>query len=84
MDKETIHSKIAEVISELFDIETSRITLDATFEDLELTSIDAIDLVVELQRLTGKKVSEARLRKVRTVGDVVDMIHAQLNESPSA
>jgi acyl carrier protein len=81
MDKQAIHDKIAEVISELFDIDRSRITLDAKFEDLELTSIDAIDMVVELQRFTGKKLTESGLRSVRTVGDVVELVHAHVTSS---
>ena len=80
MDKQVIHDKIAEVISDLFDIEKSRITLDAKFEDLELTSIDAIDMVVELQRFTGRKLTEAGLRNVRTIGDVVELVHAHVNK----
>jgi acyl carrier protein len=78
MDKQAIHDKIADVISELFDIDRSRITLEAKFEDLELTSIDAIDMVVELQRFTGKKLTESGLRSVRTVGDVVELVHAHV------
>lgn len=84
MDKQTIHDKISDVISDLFDIERSRITLDAKFEDLELTSIDAIDLVVELQRFTGKKLTEAGLRNVRTVGDVVELVHAHVAKGEQA
>lgn len=82
MDKQAIHAKIADVISELFDIDRSRITLDATFESLELTSIDAIDMVVELQRYTGKKLTEAGLRNVRTVGDVVELVYAHVTGTP--
>jgi len=84
MDKQVIHDKVAEVISDLFDIDRSRITLDAKFEDLELTSIDAIDLVVELQRFTGKKLTEAGLRSVRTIGDVVELVHAHVNKDKQA
>jgi len=80
MDKQAIHDKIADVISELFDIDRSRITLDAKFEDLELTSIDAIDMVVELQRFTGKKLTEAGIRNVRTIGDVVELVHAHVTK----
>jgi acyl carrier protein len=78
MDKNDIHQKIAEVISDLFDIDRSRITLEATFQDLELTSIDAIDLAVELQRYTGKKLTETGLRGVRTIGDVVELVYANV------
>lgn len=84
MNRQAIHDKIAEVISELFDIDRSRITLEATFQDLELTSIDAIDLVVELQRYTGKKLTEAGLRNVRTIGDVVELVHANVIKSEQA
>lgn len=78
MDKQEIFEKIAAVISELFDIDKSKITLESTFQDLELTSLDAIDLVVELQRITGKKVTEAGLRSVRTIGDVVELVQSHL------
>lgn len=84
MDKQVIHAKIADVISDLFDIDKSRITLDAKFEDLELTSIDAIDMVVELQRFTGKKLTEAGLRNVRTIGDVVELVHAHVTKGDQA
>jgi acyl carrier protein len=84
MDKQVIHDKIADVISELFDIDRSRITLDAKFEDLQLTSIDAIDMVVELQRFTGKKLTEAGLRNVRTIGDVVELVHAHVTQGEKA
>jgi acyl carrier protein len=80
MNKNDIHQKIAEVISDLFDIDRSRITLEATFQDLELTSIDAIDLAVELQRYTGKKLTEAGLRGVRTIGDVVELVYANVTK----
>lgn len=81
MDKQEVFDKVAAVISELFDIDRSRLTLDARFEDLELTSIDAIDLVVELQRITGRKVTEAGFRNVRTIGDVVELVHAHVAQA---
>jgi acyl carrier protein len=47
-------------------------------DDLDLDSIDAIDLAVRLQDLTGKRVDESRLREVRTVRDVVELIELML------
>lgn len=82
MDKSQIHEKVIEVMSDLFDLDRSRLTLDAKFEDLELTSLDAIDMVVELQRFTGRKVTEAGFRNVRTIGDVVDLVHALVTQPP--
>jgi acyl carrier protein len=48
------------------------------FEDLDLDSIDAVDLVVKLQDYTGKKIQVAEFKSARTVGDVVERVYAQL------
>jgi len=84
MDRQAIFDKITEVMSDLFDLDRATITPESRFEDLKLTSLDAIDLVVELQRLTGRKVDEKGLRKVRTVGDVVALVEAHLTEGKTA
>lgn len=77
-------SHIAEVLSkylqDLFDLPTEKLILTARLsEDLDLDSIDAIDLVVKLQEYTGRKISPSEFKSVRTVGDVVDKIYAQVN-----
>ena len=43
-------------------------------EDLDLDSIDAVDMAARIQELTGKRVAEDDLVRMRTVGDVVDVI----------
>ena len=50
------------------------------FEDLDLDSIDAVDLVVRLQDLTGRKIKPDQFKTVRTVSDVVDRVHDLLAE----
>ena len=77
-------SQIAEVLSkylqDLFDLPTEKVILTARLsEDLDLDSIDAIDLVVKLQEYTGRKISPSEFKSVRTIGDVVDKIYAQVN-----
>ncbi len=77
-------SHIAEVLSkylqDLFDLPTEKLILTARLsEDLDLDSIDAIDLVVKLQEYTGRKISPSEFKSVRTIGDVVDKIYAQVN-----
>ncbi|WP_242392189.1 acyl carrier protein [Anaeromyxobacter oryzisoli] len=75
MDESAIFEKIAQVMSDLFDLDRSQITRESRFQDLGITSIDAIDLVVELQRVTGKKLSaESGIKDVRTIGDVVMLV----------
>ena len=57
---------------ELFQLEPGRITPEARLaDDLEIDSIDAVDLVDHVRRLTGRKISAEDFRSVRTVGDLV-------------
>jgi acyl carrier protein len=77
-------SDIAEVLSkylqDLFDLPTEKLVLTARLsDDLDLDSIDAVDLVVKLQEYTGRKISPSEFKSVRTIGDVVDKIYAQVN-----
>lgn len=63
-------SHIAEVLSkylqDLFDLPTEKLILTARLsEDLDLDSIDAIDLVVKLQEYTGRKISPSEFKSVR-------------------
>ena len=54
------------------------------YQDLDLDSIDAIDMVVYLQDWTGREVPEEALRAVRTVDDVVSMVETHLAGGPRA
>jgi acyl carrier protein len=77
--KAEIIATLSEYLQSLFNIEPEKITLDARLsDDLDLDSIDAVDLIVKLQEYTGKKIEPAEFKKVRTIGDVVDKLHDQL------
>jgi acyl carrier protein len=80
MDRQQIFDKVTQLMADLFDLDRSSITLESKFQDLGLTSIDAIDLVVELQTMTGRKVNEAGLRNVRTIGDIVTLVEEHLKQ----
>ena len=55
--------------------------LEWEWNDLEIDSIDAIDLMDRLRRQTGRKIVSERFRSVRTVSDLVDTIHQLVNET---
>jgi acyl carrier protein len=80
MTREQIFEKVTQLMADLFDLDRAVLTPEAKFQDLGLTSIDAIDLVVELQTMTGRKVSEAGLREVRTIGDIVSLVEKHLEQ----
>ncbi|MBI5608678.1 MAG: acyl carrier protein [Deltaproteobacteria bacterium] len=82
MNRDEIFEKVRDILAEMFEIDPATVKLESQLvQDLDLDSIDAIDMVVKLQELTGKRVEEAKLRKVRTVGDVVDLVESHLGES---
>ena len=75
MTKEEIYGRIRSTLIDNFEVPAERISLEAKLgDDLELDSIDAIDMAVQLQELTGARVDENELRKLRTVGDTVDLV----------
>ena len=84
MEREEILIRIREYMVGLFDTPPAAVTLDADLvEDLDLDSIDAIDLVVKLQELTGKKIKADEFKSVRKMHDVVDRIYEMTNATSS-
>lgn len=75
MSRDEIYAQIRATLIEHFEIAAERITNEANLtDDLELDSIDAIDMAVRIQQLTHVRVEEDELRKLRTVGDTVDLV----------
>lgn len=82
MTRDEVFGQIRAMMVEMFELEESDVTMEAkVFEDLDLDSIDAIDLVARLQQLTGRRVEEDKLREVRTVEDIVGLVTAQLEQA---
>ncbi|RLZ06926.1 acyl carrier protein [Acinetobacter sp. 2JN-4] len=75
LTQEHVLAKLREWMQDLFEIEPEDIRLDSNlYEDLDVDSIDAIDLVVKIKELTGKQVQPEDFKAVRTVLDVVTVI----------
>lgn len=83
-DKEQIYGKLREVLVELFEIDADKITPQANlYTDLDIDSIDAVDLVIKLKEITGKKIQAEEFKQVRTVNDVVEAVYQLLNVAPA-
>lgn len=80
MTSEDIFLKLRDVLADSFRLDPAKITLDANlFTDLDLDSIDAVELAIQLQELAGRRVKAEEFKHVRTVRDVVEAVHAMLN-----
>jgi acyl carrier protein len=81
MTKEEIFARLSTVLQETFNTPSEKITLTARlYEDLDIDSIDAVDLLIKLRSLTERRLQPEAFRTVRTIGDVVDAIYLHLAE----
>lgn len=81
-EPQTIYQEVSALLTKLFEIEPDRISPDARlYEDLELDSIDAVDMIVHLQKKTGKKIKPEAFKSVRTVQDVVNAVEQLLKDA---
>ncbi|WP_439850097.1 acyl carrier protein [Pseudomonas syringae] len=78
--REDIFDILRTAMVELFELEPERVTLEANlYQDLEIDSIDAVDLIDHIKRRTGKKIAAEAFKSVRTVNDVVEAVYQLVN-----
>ncbi|AMO46758.1 acyl carrier protein [Kosakonia oryzendophytica] len=81
IEKNEIYQEVSTLLTKLFEIDPQDISPESRlYEDLELDSIDAVDMIVHLQKKTGKKIKPEEFKAVRTVQDVVDAVERLLQE----
>jgi acyl carrier protein len=82
LTRDEVLARLADDMHALFEIPRESVVPEARlYEDLDLDSIDAVDLLVKLQELTGKRIRPEDYKTVRTVGDVLDRVMDLLAES---
>jgi acyl carrier protein len=83
--REEIFATLQAALVELFELDAERVTLEANlYQDLEIDSIDAVDLIDHIKRQTGKKIAAEEFKAVRTVGDVVEAVYQVVNAEAAA
>ena len=79
MDKEEILYKVEDVIVDFLAIDRALIKPETKlFEDLDFDSIDAIELILQLEEKYDEKISADNLKSARTIQDVVDCLYELL------
>ncbi len=82
MTKEELFDRIRDILRDTFEIDPVRVTPQASLgADLDIDSIDAVDLIVQLKPLLGGRLQPDAFRSVRTVQDVVDVLHGLIREA---
>ncbi|MBN3859662.1 acyl carrier protein [Neisseriaceae bacterium PsAf] len=77
MQEQEILQQVRQWLEELFEIDPEEVQMDThLFEDLDIDSIDAIDLIVKIRNETGKQVKPEQFKEVRYIKDVVKIIES--------
>lgn len=83
--EEQVFQQVKQVLVRLFELDPEKIVPDAhLYDDLDIDSLDTIDLMLELKELTGRKVQPEQFRHVRTVRDVVEAVRALMRDETAA
>jgi len=73
--RDEVFNHLRDTLVELFEIDVDKIKPQAhLYTDLDIDSIDAVDLVLKLKEFTGQKIQPQQFKHVRTVDDVVDAV----------
>ena len=79
MTRAEIYQRVTGILVKTFELDPADIRPESRlFEDLDLDSIDAVDMFVELHEITNRRIDPQVARKIRTVEDIVTMVEAEL------
>jgi len=79
LSRDDIYQQLKAHLEEMFEVPPDKISREARLvDDLDLDSIDLVDLSVKLQELTDRKFSKEQFKGIRTVDDIVDRVHEVL------
>ncbi len=75
--REEIFEKLKSILEEMFEVEPTDIVMEAQlYDQLDIDSIDAVDLIARLSEITGIRVEPEQFKSVETVNDVVEVIYS--------
>lgn len=75
MSRDQLSTWVIDLLAEMFELDKAELTPASNlYADLDIDSIDAVDLAVKLKQLTGKRLQPEVFKTIRTIGDVVDAL----------
>ena len=75
MSKDELFVWVADLLAEMFELDRASLTLESNlYADLDIDSIDAVDLAVRLKQTTGLRMQPEVFKQIRTIGDVIEAL----------
>ena len=84
MNRDELFDWVADLLAEMFELDRAALgPASNLYADLDIDSIDAVDLAVKLKQMTGKRLQPEVFKTIRTIDDVVNAL-AGLAEEQAA
>jgi acyl carrier protein len=81
LNRDQLQLWVVDLLAEMFELDKSDLTAESNlYADLDIDSIDAVDLAVKLKQLTGKRLQPEVFKTIRTIGDVVSALETLVVE----
>lgn len=75
MSRDELFTWVADLLAEMFELDRAALSPSSNlYADLDIDSIDAVDLAVKLKQMTGKRLQPEVFKTIRTIEDVVNAL----------
>ena len=75
MNRDELATWVSDLLAEMFELDRAALTPASNlYADLDIDSIDAVDLAVKLKQMTGKRLQPEVFKTIRTIEDVVNAL----------
>jgi acyl carrier protein len=76
---EIVFEKIANLLSTKKGVNKELITIDSTFEELGLDSLDSIELIADMEDEFNVSIPNTELQEIKTIRNAVDGLSKAMN-----
>jgi len=85
MNRDELFTWVADLLAEMFELDRAALSPASNlYADLDIDSIDAVDLAVKLKQMTGKRLQPEVFKTIRTIEDVVNALAGLAEEQAAA
>lgn len=79
MTEEEVFVKVREAICARFGFPPDGVLMQSDlYENLAFDSLDSLDMIIDIEKMVGRRIREEEIGDVKTVGDVVKAAHKLL------